>query len=41
MGPIAGRLMAELVTDGKTSLDLAAFGLARFADGAPPARNVL
>jgi glycine/D-amino acid oxidase-like deaminating enzyme len=41
MGPIAGRLMAELVTDGKTSLDIAAFRPARFAGGPPRPRNVL
>ena len=34
MGPIVGRLVAELVTDGKPSLDLRAFRLSRFAEGA-------
>jgi glycine/D-amino acid oxidase-like deaminating enzyme len=34
MGPIAGRLMAELVLDGKPSLDLHGFRFSRFAEGA-------
>ena len=34
MGPIAGRLVSELILDGKPSLDLAAFRFSRFADGA-------
>jgi glycine/D-amino acid oxidase-like deaminating enzyme len=34
LGPIAGRLMAELVTDGKTSLDIASFRFSRFAEHA-------
>ena len=34
MGPIAGRLVSELVVDGKPSLDIAAFRFARFAEGA-------
>ena len=34
MGPIVGRLVAELVTDGEPSLDLRAFRLSRFAEGA-------
>jgi glycine/D-amino acid oxidase-like deaminating enzyme len=33
MGPIVGRLVAELITDGKPSLDLRAFRFARFAEG--------
>ena len=33
MGPIAGRLMAELVVDGKPSLDLHGFRFSRFAEG--------
>jgi glycine/D-amino acid oxidase-like deaminating enzyme len=42
MGPIAGRLVAELVADGKPSLDLGAFRLARFAGGSiPRPRNLL
>jgi glycine/D-amino acid oxidase-like deaminating enzyme len=42
MGPIAGRLAAELVVDGKPSLDLHAFRLARFAEGgAAKPKNVL
>ncbi len=42
MGPIAGRLLAELVLDGKPSLDLHAMRFSRFAEGdlARP-RNVL
>jgi glycine/D-amino acid oxidase-like deaminating enzyme len=34
MGPIAGRLVAELVVDGKASLDLHGFRFTRFAEGA-------
>jgi glycine/D-amino acid oxidase-like deaminating enzyme len=34
MGPIVGRLIAELVTDGKPSLDLRPFRFSRFAEGA-------
>jgi glycine/D-amino acid oxidase-like deaminating enzyme len=34
MGPIAGRLVSELIVDGKPSLDLAAFRFTRFAEGA-------
>ena len=34
MGPIVGRLVAELVADGKPSLDLRPFRLSRFAEGA-------
>jgi glycine/D-amino acid oxidase-like deaminating enzyme len=34
MGPIAGRLVAELVLDGKPSLDLTSFRFTRFAEGA-------
>lgn len=34
MGPIVGRLVAELVTDGRASLDLRPFRLSRFAEGA-------
>ena len=42
MGPIVGRLVAELVTDGKPSLDLRAFRFSRFAEGAVgKARSVL
>lgn len=33
MGPIVGRLVAELVVDGQPSLPLTAFRLGRFADG--------
>jgi glycine/D-amino acid oxidase-like deaminating enzyme len=33
MGPIVGRLVAELITDGKPSLDLRAFRFSRFAEG--------
>ena len=39
IGPIAGRLMAELIADGKPSLDLQAFRYARFTDGRPPQRD--
>jgi glycine/D-amino acid oxidase-like deaminating enzyme len=42
LGPIAGRLVSELVLDGKPSLDLAGFRFSRFAEGAIGApRNVL
>jgi glycine/D-amino acid oxidase-like deaminating enzyme len=42
MGPIAGRLVSELIVDGKTSLDIAAFRFARFAEAAiARPRNVL
>jgi glycine/D-amino acid oxidase-like deaminating enzyme len=34
MGPIVGRLVAELITDGKPSIDLRAFRFSRFAEGA-------
>ena len=33
MGPIAGRLAAELALDGRASLDTDAFRFARFSDG--------
>jgi glycine/D-amino acid oxidase-like deaminating enzyme len=33
MGPIAGRLVAELVLDGTPSLDLHGFRFSRFAEG--------
>jgi glycine/D-amino acid oxidase-like deaminating enzyme len=42
MGPIAGRLVAELIVDGKTSLDISGFRFSRFAEGAiGKPRNVL
>jgi glycine/D-amino acid oxidase-like deaminating enzyme len=42
MGPIAGRLVSELIVDGKTSLDIAGFRFSRFAEGAiGKPRNVL
>jgi glycine/D-amino acid oxidase-like deaminating enzyme len=42
LGPIAGRLVSELIVDGKPSLDLAGFRFARFAEGAVgKPRNVL
>jgi len=42
MGPVAGRLVSELIADGKTSLDISAFRFSRFAEGAiGPPRNVL
>ena len=34
MGPIAGRLVSELIADGKTSLDIGGFRFSRFAEGA-------
>lgn len=34
MGPIAGRLVSELIADGKTSLDISDFRFSRFAEGA-------
>jgi glycine/D-amino acid oxidase-like deaminating enzyme len=34
MGPIAGRLVSELIADGKPSLDLSGFRFSRFAEGA-------
>lgn len=42
MGPIVGRLAAELAQGGGASLDVAAFRLARFSDGSRiEARNVI
>jgi len=42
MGPIAGRLVSELVLDGKPSLDIGGFRFSRFAEGAiGRPRNVL
>jgi glycine/D-amino acid oxidase-like deaminating enzyme len=42
MGPIAGRLVSELIVDGKPSLDITAFRFSRFAEGAiGKPRNVL
>jgi glycine/D-amino acid oxidase-like deaminating enzyme len=42
MGPIAGRLVSELIVDGKPSLDIEGFRYSRFADGAiGKPRNVL
>jgi glycine/D-amino acid oxidase-like deaminating enzyme len=42
MGPIAGRLVSELIVDGRTSLDISAFRFSRFAEGAiGKPRNVL
>ena len=32
--PIAGRLVSELIVDGKTSLDISGFRFSRFAEGA-------
>ena len=34
MGPIAGRLVSELIADGKTSIDISALRFSRFAEGA-------
>jgi glycine/D-amino acid oxidase-like deaminating enzyme len=33
MGPIAGRIAADLATDGRTALDISGFRFARFRDG--------
>ncbi|HXJ80689.1 MAG TPA: FAD-binding oxidoreductase [Candidatus Methylomirabilis sp.] len=42
MGPVAGRLVSELIVDGKPSLDISAFRFSRFAEGAVGTpRNVL
>lgn len=42
LGPIAGRLVAELIVDGKPSLDISGFRFSRFAEGAiGNPRNVL
>ena len=42
LGPMVGRLVAEMVADGAPSLDLSAFRLARFRDGsARPPQNVV
>jgi glycine/D-amino acid oxidase-like deaminating enzyme len=42
LGPIAGRLVAELIVDGKPSLDISGFRFSRFAEGAiGTPRNVL
>jgi glycine/D-amino acid oxidase-like deaminating enzyme len=42
MGPIAGRLVSELILDGKPSLDITGFRFSRFAKGAiGRPRNVL
>jgi glycine/D-amino acid oxidase-like deaminating enzyme len=42
MGPIAGRLVSELIVDGKTSLDISGFRFSRFAERAiGPPRSVL
>ena len=42
MGPIAGRLVSELIVDGKASLDISAFRFTRFDEGAiGKPRNVL
>lgn len=34
MGPVAGRLVSELIADGKTSIDISALRFSRFAEGA-------
>jgi glycine/D-amino acid oxidase-like deaminating enzyme len=34
LGPIAGRLAAEIATEGKPSLDIHALRFSRFAEGA-------
>jgi glycine/D-amino acid oxidase-like deaminating enzyme len=42
LGPVTGRLVSELVTDGRTSLDLHSMRLSRFAEGdLVPPRSVL
>ena len=42
MGPVAGRLVSELIVDGKTSIDITALRFSRFAEGAiGRPRNVL
>jgi glycine/D-amino acid oxidase-like deaminating enzyme len=42
LGPITGRLVSELVIEGRTSLDIHGMRLARFAEGdLAPARSVL
>jgi glycine/D-amino acid oxidase-like deaminating enzyme len=42
MGPIAGRLVSELIVDGKPSFDIGGFRFSRFAEGAiGKPRNVL
>jgi glycine/D-amino acid oxidase-like deaminating enzyme len=42
MGPVAGRLVSEVILDGKPSLDLSAFRFSRFAEGViGTPRNVL
>lgn len=42
MGPVVGRLVAELILDGKPSLDISAFRFSRFSEGALGApRSVL
>jgi glycine/D-amino acid oxidase-like deaminating enzyme len=42
MGPVAGRLVSELIVDGKTSLGISAFRFSRFAEDAiGKPRNIL
>jgi glycine/D-amino acid oxidase-like deaminating enzyme len=42
VGPVAGRLVSELIVDGKPSLDISAFRFSRFGEGAiGRPRNVL
>jgi sarcosine oxidase subunit beta len=38
LGPIAGKLLSELIVDGEPSLPLHEFRLSRFAEAAPPAQ---
>ena len=35
MGPIVGRLVSEIIADGRPSLDLHAFRFSRFAEDGP------
>jgi glycine/D-amino acid oxidase-like deaminating enzyme len=41
MGPVVGKLVSELVLDGKASLDLSAFRFSRFSDGSTLAPNTV
>jgi glycine/D-amino acid oxidase-like deaminating enzyme len=41
MGPVVGRLMAELICDGRPSLDLSALRFSRFREGRLAAARAL